>query len=422
MNCHTRSLRKQSRPIFPSTAPGAGRWIATVVLALLYPLAAAAQSVGEDRARLQQLRAAVESVASLEDETRAALQSSLREVEDSLGRSAEFEQQRLELQQILDTGPQQIADLERRLLAIQAAPAALPRQGMEPAELEAELDQLESQRSAWTRERKRELDASAGAARLDGERRDRLTDIAVELQESKAPVFDESAHPLERQVSQLLAITTSRALQDEESTLQLALKATPQMNSLRAARIAWLDAAVKDADGLIVELQAQLAEQRGNEAAQQRAELRRLLDRLGGSVPADIQTIADDSLEYIDANQVLAADIERVRNDIAAIRAITESIEQSESLTRRRLEVAGLESELGQVMLSRLGSLPDTDRLASQRRARNERIASVSLAAIDMEQALRSLEFGGAADGAGGEEARPMVERRVLSRLGSLRR
>jgi potassium efflux system protein len=363
---------------------------AAAAAVLLLPLLSLAQPA-VDSETLSTLRASVEADTTLDDTRRAALLEDLGAAEEALAKAEAERQGAQALQQTLDTKDQQLADYRRRIGDIEGARATLesrlgPAPGLEA--IEAEIALIESQRDSWTGERRETLDTLASVASNSGERRDRLSTVTDSLQEFE-DALSAGGESLEARVDSALRGARVQALRAEQDRLQLALRGEPVLNSIRTARVAWLDAAIAEADALLIELSEAAAARRQSAVQQRSAETRRLLESLP-SVPEGLQQLASENLALVDEAQTLARQIEEARVQLAQLRDGREAIEQDAALTERRLEVAGLEAELGDVMLSRLSSLPDERAIASRSSERNSRIAETSLAAIDTEQVLRA--------------------------------
>lgn len=374
-------LRKRLR-VLPRTI------LLALSLAILSPhLAAQDVSV---RDTLEQLRTALAAANSLDEETRTSLEQRLAAIEVPLEEAASEREQQQQLRETIERGDERIADYQARMLDIEGAPQNLTRRlGTAPdlAEIEAEIGIVESQRSSWTADRSEALDAMASVATDTAAARERLAQVNALLSDALNTTPSSDA-TLEERIDLLAQIASRQALRAESERLQLQLRAEPAVNGIRTARVAWLDAAIDDADALLAELREAASAQRQSAARQRGAETRRLLGVLREVRPA-LQGLADANQSLIADQQDFAAAIEQARQSLARLRETRERIEQDANLTRRRLEVAGLEAELGEVMLSRLASLPSTPGIVTQRRARSARIADVSILAIDTEQALR---------------------------------
>lgn len=360
------------------------------VLALVLTSACALAQEGPDPEVLEQLRSEVAALAEADSARREALEVELAAV-DARQREADDERRaQQQLRDTIDNGAERVADYQSRMLDIEGAVQTLrSRLGPSPSleDIEAEIGIVESQRASWTSERSQALDAIASVATDNAAVRDRLAEVTQQLGELEESTASADAS-LEGRIDTLLQQATRHALSEESKRLQLRVRAESILNNIRTAKVAWLDAAIADADAVLAQLRDAAAERRQSSAMQRSIETRRLIDSLL-TVRPEIQALAQRNESLINDQQGLAAQIEAARLALASTRDTRERIEQDANLTRRRLEVAGLEATLGEVMLTRLASLPSTARIDSASRRRNERIAAVSISAIDTEQALR---------------------------------
>lgn len=398
-----------------------GRFLVTVTcLLVLAGLTTASPASGAEdsqalRAELDNLQTATQSDDTLTQETRDALLARLRAISASLDQADRENTALKEIKTRAAEAESTIADYQTRTRDIEEAPASLSNRLGENPELsaiEAELGIVETQRQQWTEERTDALDAIASLAESDQNRRDRITGLNAALETSPVAKGSPDDKSLDTQVSLLAGHADRLAQRAEEERLRLELRESPNLNQVRSARIAWLDAAIQESDQLLKELSDAATANRQSAAAQRRAEVRRSLDRLE-NVPAPIQALADKNLRLSRQLQSVSAEIDRERNQVAATRQQADSIEQDASLTKRRLEISGRESRLGEVMLSRLASLPEARTILALARERNDRIADLSIAAIDTEQAIRE---NSARATLAGDKTEPKPTQAVLSR------
>ena len=362
-------------------------------LGLLFALAATAQPQGEppDEQRLAELQALVTNATDLGEARQAELQTALGRAGESLKRAARERAEAQRLQATIDGSEAQIADYRRRIDDIERAPQTLRRRlGSQPSldAIEAEVAVVQAQRNGWADERKEALAAAANAAQTTTRARERLTALSAELESAATAAAAPADGDIAAQVEQAARRARRGAQRAEKERLETALRGAPALTNLRTARIAWLDAAITEADALLEEMRASAASRRENAANQRNAETRRILAMLP-EVRPELREIADRNLALIAEQQALSQRIETESRRQAQAREGRESVEQDASLMRRRLEVAGLGAKLGEVMLTRLASLPDPRILALDSGARNAEIAEASVAAIDAGQTLR---------------------------------
>ncbi|MFT7286760.1 MAG: potassium efflux system protein [Halieaceae bacterium] len=395
--CLSADAQRANAGIPRSRAARSRSSLASLLLALLAIVAtllpAAVSTAAVDAAQIQSLSELLSNDSSLSDDKRAALSSTLQAASAAIQKSADERLALSDLQEQLSNGEATIADFKARVRDIQNAPSTIQRRiGTNPdlATIVAEVASIDSQRAAWSRDRKQALDAMANTAKTEASLRDRMTVIAENLHSANKSIVDTADASLELLIAKLAAEVRREALAAEEERIKTQLSAATILNNVRAARVAWLDASTAEVDALLGALRNAAAELRQSAAMQLSSETRRMLAQLD-VVPAPIGKVADANLQLIQGFQTLAESIASTRVEIADTRQTTEHIDQDSALTQRRLEVAGLESRLGQVMLTRLASLPDSRFILSRSRKRNDEIAAVSISAIDTEQDLRGL-------------------------------
>lgn len=301
---------------------------------------------------------------------------------------AQQEGERTALQDTLDQSAATIARYEARVQDIQGAPArASQRLGRNPslATIEGEISALESQRSGWNRERKEALEQLAAVANTNAELSKRLAELSGDDQAPGGAGSDVLAD----RIAQFATAVSDAHRRAERDTIELTLRNASTLNRIRSAKIAWLDAVIEESDTLLEALHESAASTRQSARETRRAEIRRALAML--AEPRDeLRDFGARNLALIDALQRLNGQISNTRRSLAATQQFTEDVQQDANLTRRRLEVTGLETQLGEVMISRLASLPDVNDIIAQNRGLNERIAQISISAIDTEEYLRA--------------------------------
>ncbi len=370
-------------------------WLSRAWVLCLLALCAsyvAAQDAEPDLGPVNVLREALAADSSVGDDERARLSERLNAAARDLDIAADAEAEAEQLRERLERSDALIEDYEARANDIRNAPATIERQlGRNPSlsAIEAEIAVLESQRSEWARQRTEALDATASLAREDGELRRRLGELtALDTDPEQGDGDGESA--IATRVLQLAIEAQDRARDRQRELIELKLRGGAELNSIRTAMISWLDAAIAEADQLLGALREAAAESRESAGEQRSAETRRILSRIPD--PRDeIRAFAEGNIAMITEFRRLGREIEATRSTLTRIRQNIDDVKQDAQLTQRRLEVAGLGAELGDVMLSRLASLPASTSIVSRSRQRNEKIASVSTAAIDTEQTLRQL-------------------------------
>ncbi|WOJ95400.1 mechanosensitive ion channel [Congregibacter brevis] len=343
---------------------------------------------------LKELQTQLSDDLSLTAERRAALSDRLQVAAQDRAKLEQHKNSRSELEEKLKNSELLIADYKNRMRDIQNAPATLQRRlGESPslANIETEISIMQSQRDAWAQERTEALDTLSNLAKTETAARDRIAEISKRRADDPPQVSDPAeASDIGDRIADLASVIHQRMLDAELSLLELRLRSGPALNGIRTARIAWLDAAIAEADTLLSQLREAATKKRQGAAAQRATEARRFLSQLSGA-RSELKTMADENLALVNSFESLSMQIEQGRKSVADTRKSIDEVQQDADLTERRLNVAGLESKLGEVMLTRLASLPDPRSILSRNADRNEEIATVSIKAIDTEQALREL-------------------------------
>lgn len=382
----------EGRGLFAKPA-AAYRSLLGLLFAVLLSGAAYAQEANTGDT-LEELKTLLSSDASISDERRTALSDTLQIAAQDRAQLEQLKSTRRELEDKLKNNELLIADYQNRMRDVQDAPATIQRRlGDNPslANIETELSIVQSQRDAWSSERTEALDVLSNLAKNEAAARDRIAEISRRRADDPLQVAAAVATSgVEDRINKLASTIHQRLLDAELSLLELRLRSGPVLNSIRTARIAWLDAAIAEADTLLAQLQTAATTKRQGAAAQRATEARRFLSQLTDSRPK-LQEMVSTNLSLISRFESLSSQIEGARQRVASARKSIDEIQQDADLTKRRLNVAGLESKLGEVMLTRLASLPDPRLILSQNADRNEQIATVSIQAIDTEQALREL-------------------------------
>ena len=366
-----------------------------LVTAVTAPLASdsLAQIAPPSIATVDELVAELGATTELAEEERGRLDEQLKAARRSFEDADRFTAELGSLEEQIERSASLVTRYDRQAKDIEQAPATLQsRIGSNPslADIEGEIAIIEGQRGDWTRERAEALDTVANLARSTAELRERLAELNAEDDEAGGEGVENGESSLGKRVEQLAIAARATAAESERKLVEARLRGAADLNAVRTAKIRWLDVAISEADSLLLELREAAAASRENVGDQRRAETRRLLTRLSNPLP-EVEAFAQGNLALIDEFQTLNRQIEKARGEVARTRDLRETIEQDSQLTQRRLEVTGLEAELGDVMLSRLASLPGTSSTRAETEALSDTIAQVSSGAIDTEQELRSV-------------------------------
>ncbi|KGE02780.1 Potassium efflux system KefA protein / Small-conductance mechanosensitive channel [Pseudohaliea rubra DSM 19751] len=370
------------------------------------------------------LEDAVREATALTDEERAPLLLDLQQAAQDLARAKQLRQEADSYRRAMETSTDEVErynDLVRGM--DEAPPSVEDRLGSDPdlEDIEAELDIVEARRRSLAEQRTTALAALGDRSSGDSDPQQRLAAVTAELEALQAPPAADGS--LNARVSAAAQTAEQQRLEAEAEMLKLRLRATPAINAIRTAKLAWLDASLARADALLGALREAAATTRESAAARRIEETRRIAGEVDNSHP-DVLALAEENISLIRDQQRLADALADARNDTAALRDLSEYIEEDYRLTQRRLEVAGLEGKLGQVMMTRLASLPDKRDIQRGTAVRNEQLADVSVNTIDTDEALRQSTRRSAylRERFPNFEDWTRVERRVLDRLYEQRR
>jgi potassium efflux system protein len=341
------------------------------------------------RGSLGTLEGAVREDTGLTDEERAPLLLDLQQATQDIAQAESYRQEAESYRQAMENSASEIEHYNELVRELEdSTPSVEERLGRDPdlEDIEAELDVVEARRQSLAEQRSAALNALAERTVGDSDQQQRLATVTAELEDAEPPPpVDDS---LQARVTAAARAARRQRLEAEAEMLKLRLRGAPALNAIRTAKVAWLDASLTRADALLAALRDAAASTRQSAAARRIEELRRQVAPIAGERPG-IQAFLDETLELIRDQQRLADALAEARGDSATIRELDEYIEEDYSLTQRRLEVAGLEGKLGEVMMTRLASLPEKREIQASIAARNDQLANVSVNTIDTDEALR---------------------------------
>jgi potassium efflux system protein len=395
--------------------------IGTILLANLAALAQDPPALS--KGTIGTLADAVRESTALTEEERAPLLVKLQEASRALEHSEAFSAEAARMQKAIEGSKDEVARYRAEIEDMELLPASVEgRLGSDPdlAEIVAEIDVIEAQRRTWAQQRASGQEAANGAAKGGAPVQERLVELRSQIDAVALPA---SSDELADKVEDVAVRARLQALRAEEGKLEIELRGAPALNEISAARTDWLEASINRSDTLLAALREVAADSRQSVAQQRLRETDRLLSQLT-EPSAAVQDFAEGNRALLRDQQRLAVAMEGVQRDVAGLREQLEYIRDDSTLTERRMEVAGLSAELGEVMLTRLTSLPVIRNIESGIDARNTRIAEVSVQTIDIEEDLIAV-----ADRSSFLRARfpeldqwSRADRRVLDRLYEQRR
>ncbi|MEQ8514646.1 MAG: mechanosensitive ion channel, partial [Chromatocurvus sp.] len=176
----------------------------------------------------------------------------------------------------------------------------------------------------------------------------------------------------------------------EADLLALRIRSQPILDTILTAERNWLDVRIKRQDQRLKALADAARELRQSAAQRQIDAARDIVSGIGATLPA-LQTLAEENMALARRQETLSVELNAARREILELRESLDTIERDASLSRRRLAISGLQPELADVMLTRLGALPSQRSIATQIDNRNRYINQVALAAIDNDENIRKL-------------------------------
>jgi len=338
------------------------------------------------------LVSAVREAPELSEEQRAPLLLTLQEAAELQKQAGNWRARAAPYSEAVERGEQEVRRYQRMARdAGSEFEQRLARLGDSPSldAIESEISLINTQRKAWAEERAALLERVARERQLDAGVTERMVQLRQELGSVSKPVAD-GTRTLEQKVQAATTLARAATLEAELDFLEQRERGAAALDAIHVAQRAWLDAAIAAADQQLETLRERAAQTRQSRVRREVDWTRSLLARLE-SPPESLETFVEGNLVLIREQQGLMDQLERARNEITALREALERLNEDAKLTRRRLEVAGLESELGKVMLTRLSSLPDTRAINSRSIERNQLVSRYALTAIDHEEALASL-------------------------------
>lgn len=371
------------------------------------------------------LTAAVREAPVLSEEQRAQLLLDLQDAARKVQQADDFDTRASEFEAAVKDEQSEV-DRYQRLVdeTDSTAPTVTSLLGRDPSleEIEAELDIIAAERKSLAEQRSAELSELNRDAGTDEALQQRLATVSAEL-DALPPGPQPGSDDLSQQVALAKYAAQRRLLLSEQAMLKQQLRGASAVGAIRSAREGWLDASIEETDDLLQALRDAAAATRQSAVQRRMEQTRKLVEPLGPGQP-DIAAFAQGNLALIEVQQRVADELDSAREKNADLRGSLDYIAQDYSMTQRRVEVAGLEGELGRVMMAQLASLPDEDRIKTRVEQRNGQLAHVSVQSIDTDEALRQSsersEFLRAAISNYADLPRP--ERKIVNQLYEARR
>ena len=363
--------------------------LAVLVLALYSACVISQPAVTTDDATPDMINATFEAVngdASLSDTARDDLLATLATALNNLDSAAQQRQLEKKIRKASEDAPGKIAKFKQQLAATPAGESLQGLLGKAPtleainsqvALVEADLQAMKDRRDTLQQE-------TDGAADRNAAIQARLVELQNKLGEFSAP-RPSSDGALKDRVDALATNTRVQAWRAEQGSLKAEVLSAPSLSTSRAVELDWLNHAIDVASINLATLTdaANLTRERDTEQRLQSID----------AMEAEVDRQNPLLQQLVDANRALAQHqqetlglIDQARADSTLLKTWLESIRNDARLMRLRLEVAGREHELGQVMGRLLASLPGAAGLERDVQTRNAQISKVSLLMIDTEE------------------------------------
>lgn len=367
--------------------------IRSLLLCLLLACAAVRGADSVDGAALSLLNTAVRNAPELSEEERAPLLVRLQEARTALEAAERFRESAAEYEEALANGGAEIAELRAKTArAERRAPDIEQLVGPAPSleDIEAKIGLLEAEQRTRLSRRSELIATMSESEAGRGDTQTRLAAV-IEALENLQPGVPRDPEKLSAKVANALAQARLEALRAERTMLEARLRGANALSSLRNAREQYLEAAAARAAKQLTLLRDAAARQRVDRVEAEIATAQSRAAELAAARPG-LASYAARNMALVEEQRGLTEKIQTTQEQVAALRSELIAVEDDAMLTRRRLEIAGLEAELGQVMLKRLTSLPEPRELAAAASARNALIAEISVASIRYGEEMRELD------------------------------
>ena len=375
----------------PSLAPGA-------------PPASDAQSVGSASSetptagQIESKIAEVESATSLNDADKAALTEQYRRALANLESLRSYEERAAEYAKSLETAPKETAEIQGRLDRSgtpQEDDATSDYRKLSAEQIAGQLNKVLAD-AAIQETRISELEKvidSMGAR--PGDARARITALKQSLDEVDTELAQPAAgeQPADAAQARRWALETRRqALWAEGRMLEQELVSQTVREALYKARrddAARALADLKDRQRRLEDLRNQRRKAEAEEAQRKSEQAQRTA---GDKHPA-VQALIQDNASISASLTQLAEKLDHFDNQLVDIETARKRVEEDYRGARQRIEAAGLNKALGQLLLDRRNELPDLRKFRKAIRNREDEIAEASLRQIRFREEQRQLDY-----------------------------
>ena len=345
----------------------------------------------EIEARIKQ----AQSLKGLDEAARTALIDDYRRAAAALDAAAEYAAKAGAFTRALEEAPNQAADIRKQVAAGQDdVKAAVPGPaGLSSEELDQQLAKTRTEVAA-TEARISELEkAIDGAAARTTEARGRVADIRQLLEQldtdAKAPAAPNQS-PEATQATAWVRATRRQALMAESHALEQELASQSVRDELYRAQREQQGLNLRRVEERQTQLQEAQDQRRKREAEQARRETEDAQRAAVDKHPL-VQEAAKENAKLTGTLGELAGQLDQFNELLAQTEREHKRIEADFRGARERIDVAGVNQALGQVLIDRRQDLPDLRKYRKEIAARNDKIAEAMLRQIRFREEQRSL-------------------------------
>jgi potassium efflux system protein len=347
--------------------------------------------------QIQSAIAAVEAREGLDDETRARVIDQLRDAQAQLQNRQSSQAAAAAFTKSLQTAPAETEKL-RQQLNKEAPPApttdslgidettpltdleqALATKLAEVAATEARLAELESQAST-------QAERPAKARERINELRSGMDAISASIESAPPPgelAIVTDARKLSAEVKLDARNAELNRLDQEIVSNNVRLELTRAQRDMAARTLASLRREVEL-------LQAGVNAKRQISATQALQETA-LAELAAADKHPVVRQLAEGNAELTRELPAVAADIERVTNELSTVEEQAREIEQNLTRSRQRLEVGGVTQAIGRLFVEERRNLPQVSQYRAEVRARRQSLSQIGLAQVRIEEQRRDL-------------------------------
>ncbi len=331
-----------------------------------------------------------------DEAARTALIEAYKRAASYLDSAKEYAAKATGFTRALNEAPDQAADIRRQVAADEPKPSGPTPEALAALSDDDLTQQLTKVRAEATAAEARigELDKSIDSITARAtEARGRLTDIRqaldqLETEARASPPANQS--PEATQAAGWVTATRRQALNAESRALDQELASQAVREDLYRAQREQITLSLKRAKDRQTALQDQEDQRRKREAEEAKRETQ-AAERAAADKHPLVQEAAKDNARLTETLADLAAAIERFNETSAQIERERKRIDAEFRGARERIDVAGVNQALGQVMIDRRQELPDLRKLRKEMATRNDRIAEATLRQIRFREESRAL-------------------------------